>query len=82
MATAIWTAANGDTVSNKTVTFEIHFDQPVAPNTYRYTQTLEITGGTGRFAHTTGEATVTGTINVVTFEYDGHLDGYLSRGKV
>ena len=73
--TATWTAANGDLLTNQTTAFEIHFDQPVATNVYRYTQTLEITGGSGRFSQTTGQAIVTGNINIATFAYDGEIEG-------
>jgi hypothetical protein len=51
----------------------------VAPNVYPYTQTVEFSGGSGRFQEATGSASITGTIDVVTFEYDGRIIGSISR---
>lgn len=74
----VWTAANGDTVTNQTTSFVIDFlggSFPVFP----YEQTIVITGGTGRFQDSTGSASITGDFNVVTFAYDGHLVGSISQ---
>jgi hypothetical protein len=68
----VWTAANGDTVTNMTTNFA-----PGPDNTY--VQTIVITGGTGRFQDATGNATITGTFDFGTFVYDGHLDGSISQ---
>ena len=76
--TALWTAANGDTITNQTASFNIDLSAPIAPNVYPYTQILIITSGKGRFSNATGQATITGTINVSTFEYDGRLEGTIS----
>lgn len=76
---AVWTAANGDTLTNITTSFVIDFSAPVAPNVYPYTQTIEFTGGSGRFQQATGGASITGTIDVVTFEYNGRINGTISR---
>ena len=76
-STAVWTAANGDTITNQTTTFVLV--EEVEPSVFRYEQTLVITGGTGRFANATGSATATGLINVVTGAYDGVLTGVISR---
>lgn len=76
-STAVWTAANGDTITNQTTAFVLV--EEVTPGVYRYEQTLVITGGTGRFANATGSATATGLINVVTGAYDGKLVGTISR---
>ena len=76
-STAIWTAANGDTITNQTTAFVLV--EEVSLGVFRYEQTLVITGGTGRFANATGSATVTGLINVVTGAYDGKLTGTISR---
>ena len=76
-ATAIWTAANGDTIANQTISFDIDFSSPIGPNLYPYTQEIEITGGSGRFHSVIGHASVTGAINVATFEYDGQLWGQI-----
>jgi len=74
--TAVWTAANGDTLTNQTTAFVLV--EEVAPGIFRYEQRLVITGGTGRFANATGDATATGLINVVTGAYDGVLTGTIS----
>lgn len=76
-STAVWIAANGDTVTNRTTSFILV--EPITADIYRYEQTLEITGGTGRFANATGSATATGLINVVTGAYDGQLTGSISQ---
>lgn len=76
-STAIWTAANGDTITNQTTSFVLV--EEVTPGIFRYEQTLVITGGTGRFANATGSATATGLINLVTGAYDGVLTGRISR---
>ncbi len=76
-STAVWTAANGDTITNQTTNFVLV--EEVSPGIFRYEQTLVITGGTGRFANATGSATATGLINVVTGAYDGKLTGTISR---
>ncbi len=77
--TATWTAANGDTVTNMTTSFVIDFDDEVAPGVFSYEQTIVITGGTGRFQNAMGEGHITGTIDPVTFVYDGHLVGTISK---
>ncbi len=76
---ALWTAANGDTLTNITTSFVIDFSAPVAPNVYPYTQTIEFTGGTGRFLNATGSADIAGTIDVVTFGYNGRIYGSISK---
>lgn len=75
--TAVWTAANGDTITNQTTSFVLV--EEVSPGVFRYEQTLVITGGTGRFANATGSATATGLINGVTGAYDGELVGTILR---
>lgn len=76
-STAVWTAANGDTITNQTTAFVLV--EEVTPGVFRYEQTLVITGGAGRFANATGSATATGLINVLTGAYDGKLSGTISR---
>ena len=76
-STAVWTAANGDTITNQTTAFVLVAE--VTPGVFRYEQILVITGGTGRFANATGSATATGLINLVTGAYDGVLTGTISR---
>lgn len=76
-STAVWTAANGDTITNQTTSFVLV--EEVTPGVFRYEQTLVITGGTGRFANATGSATATGLLNLVTEAYDGVLTGRISR---
>lgn len=68
----VWTAANGDTVTNVTSSFV-----PAPDGTY--VQTIVIVGGTGRFAGATGSATITGNFDVATFAYDGTMVGTISR---
>lgn len=75
--TAVWTAANGDTMTNQTVSFVLV--EEVEDGVFTYEQGLVITGGTGRFASAAGEATVTGTIDLATGAYDGVIDGEVSR---
>lgn len=76
-STAVWTAANGDTIANQTTSFVLV--EEVTSGVFRYEQSLVITGGTGRFANATGSATATGMINGVTGAYDGVLTGMISR---
>ncbi|MCE7979785.1 MAG: hypothetical protein DYG89_01220 [Caldilinea sp. CFX5] len=66
--TAVWTAANGDTITNQTTSFVLF--EEVTPGVFRYEQTLVITGGS---------ATAAGLINLVTGAYDGVLTGTISR---
>jgi hypothetical protein len=68
----VWTAANGDTVTNQTTSF-------VPGPDGSYVQTIVITGGTGRFRDATGSATITGTFDFTTFVYDGRLVGSISQ---
>jgi len=75
--TAVWTAANGDTVTNQTTSFVLV--EEVKPGVFTYEQTLLITGGTGRFENATGDAFVTGLFNVVTGQYNGRLTGTISQ---
>ncbi len=72
----VWTAANGDTVTNVTTSFELVAGSPPV---FQYEQTIEITGGTGRFQDSTGSAFITGTIDLSTGAYDGQLDGSISQ---
>ncbi len=68
----VWTAANGDTVTNQTTGFTVFPDGS-------YEQTIVITGGTGRFQDATGSATITGAFDFTTLVYDGHLVGSISQ---
>ena len=78
--TAVWTAANGDTVTVRTDLFELG-DCLNPPDCYvfTYVQELTITGGTGRFENATGSGTVEGVINLATGEFHGYLKGTISR---
>jgi hypothetical protein len=76
-STAVWTAANGDTVTTQTILFEPI--EEVELGVFIYEQSLVITGGTGRFANAEGFADVVGLIDFVTFEFDGDLVGEISR---
>lgn len=75
-ATAVWTFANGDTLTNQTTSFELV--EEIKPGVYTYVQIIEITGGSGRFEDATGSATVTGLYNLVTGKYHGLINGSLS----
>ena len=80
--TAVWTAANGDTVETQTTLFVPEcLDPSEDPLTCvaTYVQELFITGGTGRFDNAIGSATVEGVINLFTGEFDGYLKGTISR---
>jgi len=78
--TAVWTAANGDTVEVETTLFALG-DCLNPPDCYVFTcvQELTITGGTGRFENATGSGTVEGVINFVAGEFGGYLKGTISR---
>ncbi len=78
--TAVWTAANGDTVEVETTSFVL-VDCLNPPDCYvfTYVQELNITGGTGRFDNATGSGTVEGVINLAAGEFDGYLKGTISR---
>lgn len=76
-ATAQWTAANGDTVTNQTTSFVL--EEEISPNVFTYVQMLVITGGTGRFENAGGSAVVEGTIDFATGEFDGFLKGTITR---
>lgn len=76
-STAVWMAANGDTVTNQTTSFVL--DEEVGPGIFIYEQELEITGGTGAFTNATGGADVVGLIDVITGAFDGDLEGTISR---
>jgi hypothetical protein len=84
--TAVWTAANGDTVEVQTTSFALvdclDDPPPLDPadcEVWTYVQILIITGGTGRFDNATGSGMVEGVFNVVTGEFDGYLKGTISR---
>jgi hypothetical protein len=75
--TAVWVAANGDTISGKSTSFE---KKDCRNNNWcKFEETLEITGGTGRFAYAAGTATATGRINEASGVYAGRLKGSLTR---
>ena len=76
-ATAQWTAPNGDTVTNQTTSFMLKDE--ISAGVFTYVQMLVITGGTGRFENAAGSAVVEGTINLGTGEFDGYLDGTITR---
>ena len=76
---ATWSAANGDEVNANTVSFVVDPTNACPDGFVGYIQQLVIDGGTGRFENAVGGATVTGCINFGTGEYDGYLDGTISR---
>jgi hypothetical protein len=78
--TAVWTAANGDTVAVQTILFEaVDCLDPPDCTVFTYVQELIITGGTGRFDNATGDGTVEGVFNFATGEFYGYLKGTISR---
>ena len=77
---AIWTATNGDTVTNQTIAFDPV--EELAPNIFNYEQSLVITGGTGRFFDAAGSADIVGLIDFGTGAFDGDLDGEISVKSV
>ncbi len=78
--TAVWTSADrGTTVVAETTSFVIDLENPIGPTLFPYTQTIQINGGSGRFAGATGAVEVWGTIDVVDFSYDGVVIGTISR---
>ena len=78
--TAVWTAANGDTVEVETTWFALgDCLNPPYCYVFTYVQELTITGGTGRFENAKGSATVEGVFNFATIEFEGYLKGTISR---
>ena len=80
---AVWVAANGDTLINQTTSFV--FVDPNCPQDSQisdwceYVQELTINGGTGRFAFARGQATVTGFMDPgASGAYNGRIDGTLT----
>jgi hypothetical protein len=61
---ATWVAANGDAVS---LTFDGQFVPTATPGVLENLETLEITGGTGRFEGATGEGVAGGLLDAATF---------------
>jgi len=77
---AVWTAADGDTVTNRTVSFVL--EEELSSSVFGYEQALIIAGGTGRFADASGSATVVGLIDLDTGIYLGWVEGRISRPAV
>jgi hypothetical protein len=76
-AEAIWKAANGDEVHNTSVF--VPGDPTGVEGEFYYTQSFIIDGGTGRFTCAEGFAEGSGTINFLTGEFDGYLEGEISQ---
>lgn len=68
-----------DTIMNQTISFIVDVTSPISANVFPYVQTLEIIGGTGRFAGASGCAVVEGVINLSTFAYDGQVNGAFQK---
>jgi hypothetical protein len=72
----LFTAADGDQLWG-------HYTGQVAPtadpNVILYTETLSITGGSGRFSGATGELEVDGVANLATGDYSQKLRGWISN---
>jgi hypothetical protein len=69
--TATFTAANGDTLTASVVGQAT----PTTPGMISVVEVYTITGGTGRFAHTTGTFTLHSTANQATGVSSGTLSG-------
>ena len=69
-----FTAANGDTL---TAEFTGFGGPTETPNVSLITETLAVTGGTGRFAHASGNITLERRINVLNGLSEGSFDGTL-----
>jgi hypothetical protein len=70
-----WTGAHGDAITG---TFVLTLTGMVEPGVFTFIETAQITSGTGRFANATGNALAAGTINVVTSEFSGRFDGWMT----
>jgi hypothetical protein len=69
--TATFTAANGDTLTASVVGQAT----PTTPGMISVVEVYTITGGTGRFVHTTGTFTLHNTANQATGVSSGTLSG-------
>ncbi|MFN2142451.1 MAG: hypothetical protein ACK2U5_18330 [Candidatus Promineifilaceae bacterium] len=78
---AVWVAANGDTLINQTTSFAfVDADCPDVANWCEYVLELAIAGGTGRFAFSQGQASVTGFMDPAPGgAYNGRIDGLLTQ---
>ena len=77
---AVWTAANGDTVLVQTTFFgAVDCLNPPDCTVNTYVQRLEIRNGTGRFLNASGGGTVEGVFNFATLEFYGYLKGTISQ---
>ena len=72
----VYHAANGDTLTFDPTS--VIFEEIVFP-IFRFSTVNQVTGGTGRFKNATGYIDLNGTINLVTLEGEGDLDGMISR---
>jgi hypothetical protein len=71
--TATWTAANGDTVSVSSVFYITGYDS--STGLYTFSQSIHVSGGTGRFTDATGAATATGETSATFSTYYGNVSG-------
>jgi hypothetical protein len=71
-------AANGDRLD---ATFIGQGTPTAEPNVVRIEEVATITGGTGRFADTTGTFTIQRVLNQVTGVSSGSFDGICNKGK-
>ncbi|MEO6597206.1 MAG: hypothetical protein ABIP94_20880 [Planctomycetota bacterium] len=71
-----WRAANGDRLFAEIV---VTLTGPTStPGEFTFFETAVYTGGTGRFAGVSGNATGTGTYNFITTDFAGIFNGHLS----
>jgi len=74
--TAVFTAANGDTL---TTTVEGTATPTSSPTAFTVVETHTVTGGTGRFAGATGSFVVTRSVDFADPSTAGSIDGELTK---
>ena len=73
-----FTAANGDRLD---ATFIGQTTPTAEPSVSSIEEVVTVTGGTGRFADTTGTFTIQRVLNHSTGESSGSFDGFINTGK-
>jgi hypothetical protein len=73
--TFTWIAANGDSISG---TFEGQLIPTSTPGLFENIETIDVNGGTGRFAGATGTATAGGQLDQTTLSFVFPFEGTIS----
>jgi hypothetical protein len=73
--TFTWIAANGDTISG---TFEGQLIPTSTPGVFENVETIDVNGGTGRFASANGIATAGGQLDQITLSFVFPFEGTIS----